>query len=173
MISGSSDQFYVRRVIVESENEARYVLNHANVLIRPDTLTTEKKINCMVATLKESGLFREINTKLIPSQNEYDLIITPIYTNDLQDLIVSEIVLDPDFNIDRDLFLNRVRDKLVFSGMEFLQRPFIDIENDISETIEELDKTKNQDDLEIWVRVQKINSRTIKIYVDSQYPKCE
>jgi hypothetical protein len=95
LVQNSSQRFYVDRVIVSGGYDAEYIFRRQNVILPPDQLVTRNDIACFQSELRESGLIKDLRIKMRQRKGDtWNLILKPVYHNDINRFVISEITLD-------------------------------------------------------------------------------
>lgn len=168
-------EFYIEKISIVSEYNSRYVMSGFNSLASSERKVSSKTLQCVVANLVDTGILHQISTELIPleKENTYELVVTPIYKANINDLVVQDIQLDKSFNIDEKLFLKELEKRGIKPGMSF--QPYTPIELGIVDVIENKEEKLGKDFNElddILIKVQVVDSAGIKIDVLKEKPAC-
>ena len=168
-------EFYVKKVFVVSEQNSRYILTNFNQLVPSDRKISSEGVQCFVDKLKESGLFEEIATDLLPLSNkgEYELQITPTYKNNIGEFVVRNIEVDKSLGIDEQLILRELSAENITPGMSF--QPYTKIEVGIIDAIEKIGERNGRewkDFQDLWIDVALTGSKDVSIKVTTKKPVC-
>lgn len=166
-------EFYVKEVFVASKYNSRYILTYANQLIPSEKKVKLETVQCLVENLKESGIFQDIKTELMPLGNdEYKLIITPTYKPNVENFVINEIKLDKSFGINEEVFLEKLKEKNITLGTPF--QPYTEIEVGIVDVIEELYNQQESEEAlpKVWIKLNLIDNTNLSLSIMSEFPSC-
>lgn len=174
-----SKAFYVE-VEAHTKYDSRYIFNRSNRIIPQDRPVKESDIQsaieCLVDELKATGLFEDVNANLVSMRKEdvRKLEISTVYHRQIEGFVISEITLDGLQEVDKAQLQSALNEKGVKPGIYFLQYPFSELEEKISEALRAVYPDRSvRDKIEApWITVRPDGERAVKLIVSQAYSGC-
>jgi len=175
-----SSEFYIRQICAtNTKYDSGYILNHALQIIPQDRAVGESdiknRIECLVKELKASGIYEGVKVELLQTEkaNARDFAIDVIYHREIENFVISGVVLNGFPEIDRTKFqssLNKVGIKL---GERFLRYSYYDLEEKIGKALVAVyPKNLPKDEKRYWITIRPDGERKVKLLVSPSYSGC-
>lgn len=169
--------FYIEKIFTDTKYDSRYILGHALLFLPPDKRSNESDVQCLVSELKASGIFEDVQAKLIQTGKDdaRDLEIKPIYHRDIERFVISEIALSGFPEIDRLKFQSLLKKKGIKPGIPFLRFPFNELEDKVGEAGRESYTqipVTAKNGVPYWITIKSNGLRKVKLIVSPPPSRC-
>ncbi len=170
--------FYVK-VEVDTELNATYIIERSNLIIPQDRMVKareiEEDVSCLVNDLMSSGIFENVEAKLIPTgeANIRKLVITPAYHRQIADFVVAEIILDDFPEVDATNFQSALSEKGIRQEIPFLKYYFSELMEKIDEALHDVYPSSSASRVveTPWITIRLVGEGRIKLVVSQERPK--
>ena len=128
----------IRRVIATTPYDASVVFEYANEYIPEGTLLDNKKIEEFITQLKRTGLFIDVKTNLIPTDNpqEIDIEVIPTWNSQRDSFVIDDIVFDGFKDINVPMMRKFLDGKDVGCNSKLLKYSILKIKEFLYEAVE-------------------------------------
>jgi len=174
-----SSAFYIEKIGANTEYSSGYILNHALQIIPHDRLVKESDIKnhieCLINELKASGIFEDVKVELSQTDkaNTRELTVNAIYHREIENFVISEIVLNGFPEIDRTKFQSSLKKVGIKLGERLLRHSYYDLEEKIGKALVAVyPKNLPKDDERYWITIRPDGERKVKLLVSPSYSGC-
>jgi hypothetical protein len=175
-MQSDSKTFYVEIVDVSAKYNATYILRYSHAIVPPDKLVTERDVSCLVSELKASGLFTDVQAKLMQkSRNTSKLLLTTTNQYQIKRFVISEITLDELPEVDNAKFQTKLNEKGIKPGTPLLKFYYETLEEKINEALREaLPPNLVKDNMgSAWITIRPAGKRKVRLIVSPSYTRCQ
>jgi hypothetical protein len=174
--ANSKQTFRIERVYVFAQYDSAFVLAVAHAVLRPDRDLSESQVDCLLATLRASGLFERVQTEWSYPESGIRRLTLHCYTRPgRKRFIVSRISLVDLPEVDSKLFLKHLADKGLKPGVTLLQFPYDEMNEIVDESIrsavpkERISKYQGS----AWISFKQTSKGRIEIRAFASEPNCQ
>lgn len=125
----------VGRVVVDSPLNNSVIFEYASIYIPEDKPLTEKALDCFRSKLQATGLFRDIQIRLVQREKGdiADVNVTPTWIRQIKDVVIGEIGLEGFDGIDENKLMNALFQKGLSRGSLLVNYPISKIKSMVNE----------------------------------------
>jgi outer membrane protein assembly factor BamA len=169
----SKSDFYVERVEVDTEYDARYVRDVTVAIMPPDRLVSERDVTCVIDELKASGIFSSVEVKILLTKDKdiRRLFIAAKLHSQIESFVINDFVVNGISEVDEEKFRAKLIEYGLNKGDLFWKFPYGELKRKITKAINEA-KSKNatQDDEIIpWIAIKADGVEKVRIVVSESY----
>jgi hypothetical protein len=166
----------IRRVIATTPYDASIVFEYANEYIPEGTPLNNKKIEEFISQLKKTGLFIDIKTNLIPTDDpqEIDIEVIPTWNSQRDSFAIDDVVFDGFKDIDVMMMRKFLDNKgvgrnsklLKYSVLRIKEFMYEAVETGYKDDIKKMHKFEEQI-LNSSIRVEQVNETRFRLVIRS------
>ena len=168
-----SSTFYVNDVEVLTKYDSRYILRRTNQIFSSDIPSKKSDIDGLVAELKATGIYVDVQTELTPSRNKYSrkLLINAKNVEHIQEITISEVVLSGLPEVDNAEFQSALARRDITNNSYLSKHSFSELEGKISEALIEVYPNTAAEKEEMgtaWVTIRPDGEKRVKLIVSPE-----
>ena len=178
-LQAGSSEFYIEQVSANTKYDSRYIFDYAFQVIPQDRPLKESDIKnhieCLVNELKASGIFEDVKVELLRTEraNYRRLLINTVYHREIDNFVISEVVLNGFREIDETRFQSSLNKAGIKSGDRLLKHYYYDLEKKIGKALVDVyPKDLYSDDKTYWLSIRPDGERKVKLIVTPSYSGC-
>lgn len=172
----ASPTFYVGTVEVLTTYDSRYVLRRTNQIFTSDIPIQQSDIDCLVAELKATGIFADVQTELTSSKhrNFRKLLISTKNADRIDEFTIGEVVLSGLPEVDGARFQAALSKRGVKRNTFLMKYSFSELEERVSEALREVyPSSVDKKPLGLaWVTITTDGVKRVKLIVSPAYSVC-
>jgi hypothetical protein len=164
----AAQPIFVEKIEVVSKYNATYLMNYSNVFLYRVRDLDRLKIKKLIAEFESSGLYKNVNWKLIKLDEESFLLrITPSYDRNFESIVVNDVILDGYPTVNKQEFLTKLADEGVPLGSFWYTHSFSEVVRKIRNAIDKSSTSRLFDnEIEVpWVSIRPQSPGKINLFV--------
>lgn len=167
----TAQRVVIERLYVESDYNGSYILINAGQMIPAGEEIRTATIDCAISELKRSGMFRSLQSRLVPVNGRFYLYLTPIYKGTPNNYRLAKISIEESLDEYATLLEGELTKRNVKPGIRFL--PFSELSRKIAASVKAVDKADEKRLVsEVWIDAFLEDQSSIRLEISRRVPSC-
>lgn len=177
IMQAESPAFYVENVEVLTKYDSRYILRRTNQTFSSDIPSKKSDIDRLVAELKATGIFADVQVELTPSKNKNTrkLLISTEDVEQIQEVTISEVDLSGLPEVNNAEFQAALAKRGIANNSYLLKYSFSELEERVSAALREVypNTLAVKEEMGLaWVTIRADGVKRVKLIVSPAYLGC-